>query len=57
MSKKEGRMVAKVIKANGHLTDKALDAVWEIINKFNSQIEVEQLTGKSPTKTDKQTEV
>ena len=38
MSKLDGRLVADVIKANGHLTDKGLDAVWEIINKKNDKI-------------------
>lgn len=39
MSKADGRKVAKIIKANGSLTQKGLQAVWDLVNHYNDLLE------------------
>lgn len=34
----DGRAVAKLLKANQNLNDKAIDAVWDIINEKNDNL-------------------
>lgn len=40
MSKADGRKVAKILKANGSLTDSGLDAIWDLANYYNKKINI-----------------